>query len=130
MPFAALGLKPALVRAARDAGLVEPTPIQADAIPAILAGRDLLATAPTGSGKTAAFALPLLHSLISPALRRTQALVLVPTRELATQVGDTLRTMAQQRTSSSLTRYCSRRSNTLPDTGPSTRARNMPYGVR
>ena len=96
MPFAALGLKPALVRAARDAGLVEPTPIQAAAIPAILARRDLLATAQTGSGKTAAFALPLLHSLFSPALRRTQALVLVPTRELATQVADTLRELAQR----------------------------------
>ena len=95
MPFSDLGLKPPLARAAREDGLAEPTPIQAAAIPAVLAGRDVLATAQTGSGKTAAFALPLLHQLYSPALRRTQALVLVPTRELAVQVADTIRTLAR-----------------------------------
>ena len=63
MPFASLGLSPALVHAAEKAGFVAPTPIQAGAIPSILQGADLLGAAQTGSGKTAAFALPLLQQL-------------------------------------------------------------------
>ena len=94
--FAALGLSPALQRAAADRGYHQATPIQCAAIPAVLAGRDVLARAQTGSGKTAAFALPLLQRLYSAALRRTQALVLVPTRELAVQVGEVLREMSRQ----------------------------------
>ena len=62
MPFKALGLHPLLVQATREMRYVEPTPIQAEAIPAILAGRDLIATAQTGTGKTAALLLPILHS--------------------------------------------------------------------
>src|SRR5690242_20461275 len=83
MPFKALGLHPLLVRAIREMRYVEPTPIQAEAIPAILAGQDLIATAQTGTGKTAAFLLPILHQLLSLPRGTTQALVITPTRELA-----------------------------------------------
>jgi len=95
-PFAELGLSAALVRAASQRGYVAPTPIQSAAIPLALKGRDIVGCAQTGSGKTAAFALPLLQSLDSwrPAWRRTYALVLVPTRELAAQVGETIRALA------------------------------------
>ncbi|HEY0201066.1 MAG TPA: DEAD/DEAH box helicase [Burkholderiaceae bacterium] len=98
MPFTALGLSPTLAHAATAAGFSAPTPIQAEAIPAALRGADLLALAQTGSGKTAAFALPLLQRLqeAAPTPRRTVgALVLVPTRELAAQVGEVLRRLAQ-----------------------------------
>ena len=97
MPFTPLGLAPALLplllRALHDKGYTEPTPIQSMAVPALLSGRDVLASAQTGSGKTAAFALPLLqriHDLPSRAGRTTSALILVPTRELAAQVGEAL----------------------------------------
>jgi superfamily II DNA/RNA helicase len=96
--FAALGLSPALLRAAAERGYARPTPIQAAAIPAALAGRDVLASAETGSGKTAAFALPVLQrieGLARSAPRRTHALVLVPTRELAAQVGESVRALAR-----------------------------------
>ncbi|MEY8879593.1 MAG: DEAD/DEAH box helicase [Leptothrix sp. (in: b-proteobacteria)] len=98
MPFASLGLAPALVRAASERHYLAPTPIQAEAIPAILQGRDVLGSAQTGSGKTAAFALPLLQRLVSQGRetpRRLGALVLVPTRELAVQVGETLLALAR-----------------------------------
>jgi superfamily II DNA/RNA helicase len=97
MPFTPLGLAPELLplllRALHDKGYTEPTPIQSMAVPALLSGRDVLASAQTGSGKTAAFALPLLqriHDLPSRAGRTTSALILVPTRELAVQVGEAL----------------------------------------
>ncbi len=93
MPFAALGLSPALVRAVAARQYLAPTAIQTAAIPAILQGHDLLATAQTGSGKTAAFCLPLLQRLSSrpPSYpRATRLLVLAPTRELAAQIGETL----------------------------------------
>jgi superfamily II DNA/RNA helicase len=99
MPFTSLGLVPSLAQAAADLGFTAPTPVQADAIPAVLAGGDLLATAQTGSGKTAAYALPLLQRwLAGPAHtpRRVRALVLVPTRELAAQVGEVLRLLAEK----------------------------------
>ena len=97
-PFAALGLSTALVRAAVERGYAEPTPIQAAAIPLALQGRDVIGCARTGSGKTAAFALPLLHRLDTrrPAWRRTYALVLVPTRELAMQVGETIQALSRR----------------------------------
>ena len=98
MPFASLGLSPALVHAAGQQGFAAPTPIQQAAIPAILQGADLLGAAQTGSGKTAAFALPLLQQLqlsTTAGPRRVRALVLVPTRELAAQVGEVLRSLAQ-----------------------------------
>lgn len=97
-PFAALGLSPGLVRAATELGYAEPTPIQAAAIAAALAGRDVLGSAETGSGKTAAFALPLLQRIEGrprQAPRRAHALVLVPTRELAAQVGESVRALAR-----------------------------------
>ncbi len=109
MPFAALGLVPELSQAAARLVFQQPTPIQTEAIPVALRGADLLATAPTGSGKTAAFALPLLQTWLlqhsrargkatpgaRPAHRTTGALVLVPTRELATQVAAVLNELAQ-----------------------------------
>ncbi|NUS39085.1 MAG: DEAD/DEAH box helicase, partial [Lysobacter sp.] len=101
MTFESLGLSPALLRALADAGYATPTPIQAEAIPLVLAGDDVLGGAQTGTGKTAAFALPLLQRLSSldqdgrakPATgpRKPRALVLVPTRELAVQVSDSFK---------------------------------------
>ncbi len=88
MPFKALGLHPSLVQAVREMGYTEPTPIQAEAIPTILAGRDLVATAQTGTGKTAAFLLPILHRLLGLPGGTTQALVISPTRELAQQIDE------------------------------------------
>ncbi|MEN9544615.1 MAG: ATP-dependent helicase rhlE [Pseudomonadota bacterium] len=101
MSFASLGLVPALLRATGERGYLEPTPIQAMAIPAILAGRDLLGRARTGSGKTAAFALPLLQRQAQAGcepvrrVRQVHTLVLVPTRELALQVGESFRLLAR-----------------------------------
>jgi ATP-dependent RNA helicase DeaD len=88
--FAALGLDPRVLAALLALGYEEPTPVQSAAIPPLLAGRDVLAQAATGTGKTAAFALPLLHVLTpkAPARERTTALILVPTRELAMQVAE------------------------------------------
>jgi len=93
MPFTSLSLLPSLLRAIEGKGYKSPTAIQLQAIPAILQGRDVLASAQTGSGKTAAFALPLLQRLSDLPTRTgrtTSALILVPTRELAVQVGDAL----------------------------------------
>jgi len=84
-PFTDLGLRQEVLRAVTDLGYTEPTRIQAAAIPPLLAGRDVLGQAQTGTGKTAAFALPLLQGL-DPARREVQAIVLAPTRELAQQV--------------------------------------------
>jgi ATP-dependent RNA helicase RhlE len=98
MPFTALGLTPALAQAAAELGFSTPTPIQTVAIPAVLSGVDVLATAQTGSGKTAAYVLPMLQRLQGGTLhtpRRVRALVLVPTRELAAQVGEVVRSLAQ-----------------------------------
>ena len=91
--FSSLPLAPALRPGLDALGYTALTPIQAQALPAILAGRDLIAQAPTGSGKTAAFGLGLLQA-IDTAQIRTQALVLCPTRELADQVGKQLRSLA------------------------------------
>ena len=86
MPFKAMGLHPSLVRATREMHYVDPTPIQAQTIPGVMGGRDLIATAQTGTGKTAAFLLPVLHELLKSPQRATRALVLTPTRELAQQI--------------------------------------------
>jgi len=86
MPFARLGLHPDLLKGIRELGFARPTPIQDEAIPPALAGRDLLACAQTGSGKTAAFLLPILHRLIDKPRRTTRVLILTPTRELAAQI--------------------------------------------
>jgi len=92
MNFQTLGLAPELLHALADAGYTEPTPIQAQAIPLVLEGRDVLAAAQTGTGKTAAFVLPILHRLASGPARSPRALVLVPTRELAAQVAESVET--------------------------------------
>ncbi|HVL67419.1 MAG TPA: DEAD/DEAH box helicase [Vicinamibacterales bacterium] len=86
MSFADLKLHPNLLKSIRELGFARPTPVQVDAIPPALAGRDVLACAQTGSGKTAAFLLPILHNLIDKPRGRTRALVLAPTRELAAQI--------------------------------------------
>ncbi len=98
MSFESLGLAPALLRALADQGYAEPTPVQAGAIPLVIAGHDLLAAAQTGTGKTAAFALPVIHKLIGAGAtqtRRPRVLVLTPTRELAAQVNDNFRDYAK-----------------------------------
>jgi superfamily II DNA/RNA helicase len=89
--FESLGVSPPLAQACAQAGFTAPSPIQVAAIPPLLRGQDLLGLAPTGSGKTAAFVLPLLQRLLAAhpgGFRRVRVLVLVPTRELAAQVGD------------------------------------------
>ena len=95
MPFKSLGLHPSLVRATQDLQYKEPTPVQAGAIPPALAGRDVIATAQTGTGKTAAFLLPVLHRLLDLPRGVTRALVLSPTRELAEQIGDVCRDLSR-----------------------------------
>ena len=100
--FADLGIAAALVQAAAAAGWVQPTPVQRAVLPAVLQGRDVLAQAPTGSGKTAGFVLPLLHRILADAgvaqqrPRRLAALVLAPTRELAAQIGAAAQALAPQ----------------------------------
>jgi ATP-dependent RNA helicase RhlE len=98
--FDTLGLSADLLRTVAGTGYAEPTPVQAEAIPHVLAGRDVMAAAQTGTGKTAAFVLPILERLrphantsFSPARHPVRALVLVPTRELAQQVADHVRTL-------------------------------------
>src|ERR1700712_1249294 len=88
--FSGLGLDERVVQALTVLGYEEPTPVQREAIPPLLAGRDVLGQAATGTGKTAAFALPLLHILTPDAdpRERTRAFILVPTRELAMQVAE------------------------------------------
>jgi ATP-dependent RNA helicase RhlE len=94
MPFAKFKLHPDLLRGVRELGFTRATPIQEQAIPPALEGRDLLACAMTGSGKTAAFLLPILHRLIKKPRGVTRALVLTPTRELAAQIDQHLRELA------------------------------------
>jgi ATP-dependent RNA helicase RhlE len=91
MSFDSLGLAPELLQAVRDCGYTVPTPIQEQAIPHLLAGRDMMGCAQTGTGKTAAFALPILHQMRGTPPGHLRALVLVPTRELAIQVGRSIR---------------------------------------
>ncbi|GGY79197.1 RNA helicase [Pseudoduganella plicata] len=97
MPFTTLGLAPAILDAVAAIGYQTPTPIQAAAVPAALAGRDVLGAAQTGSGKTAAFTLPMLQALLARqgTRRGLHGLVLVPTRELAAQVGEAIRALVQ-----------------------------------
>jgi ATP-dependent RNA helicase RhlE len=99
LPFDSLGLSADLVQTVAEEGYAAPTPVQAEAIPLVLAGRDLLAAAQTGTGKTAAFVLPILDRLrahantsFSPARHPVRVLILVPTRELAMQVDESVRT--------------------------------------
>src|SRR5690349_24456338 len=110
--FESLGLMPELLRAVTEQGYTEPTPIQAQAIPVVLAGRDLLGAAQTGTGKTAGFTLPLLQILSakanashSPARHPIRALVITPTRELCAQVEDSVRTYGKYISLKSITVY-------------------------
>jgi len=95
MPFTKLGLAPAVLDGVRAAGYVTPTPIQLRAIPLVLAGRDVIGSAQTGTGKTAAFALPILSKLGQHDTGSPRALVLEPTRELAAQVETAFRDYAR-----------------------------------
>jgi ATP-dependent RNA helicase RhlE len=101
--FAAFGLDPALERAVAAAGFTAPRPIQTHAIPAALEGRDILGLAQTGTGKTAAFALPLLQRIAAARRRGPRALVLAPTRELATQIDAEIRLLGRFTGARSLT---------------------------
>ena len=94
--FADLRLEPTLLEALDDVGYEEPSPIQAEAIPPLLEGRDVIGQAQTGSGKTAAFGLPLIQ-YTDPADNSIQALVLTPTRELANQVKNVLAPLGKVR---------------------------------
>src|SRR3954464_14894271 len=94
MPFARFKLHPDLLRGIRELGFTRATPIQEAAIPPAMEGRDLLACAMTGSGKTAAFLLPILNKLMTKPRGTTRALVLTPTRELAAQILEDLNGMA------------------------------------
>jgi ATP-dependent RNA helicase RhlE len=94
VPFTGLKLHPSLQKGIKELGFTRPTPIQADAIPPALLGRDVLACAMTGSGKTAAFLLPILHKLIERPRGTTRALVITPTRELAAQILEDLNDLA------------------------------------
>ncbi|MBC8087794.1 MAG: DEAD/DEAH box helicase [Phycisphaerae bacterium] len=94
MSFTALKLHPSLQKGLKELGFTRPTPIQTDAIPPALEGRDVLACAMTGSGKTAAFLLPILHQLMDKPRGTTRALVITPTRELAAQILEALNEMA------------------------------------
>ena len=99
MPFSSLGLSPALQKALADQNYAKPYPIQTEAIPAILEGKDILGIAQTGSGKTASFVLPILEQFqtqTSSKNRHIKALVLVPTRELAMQVNEVFKTLSNK----------------------------------
>src|SRR4029078_8028536 len=99
LTFDSLGLSADLLQTVKEEGYIIPTPVQAEAIPLLLAGRDVLAAAQTGTGKTAAFTLPILDRLrhhantsFSPARHPVRVLILVPTRELAVQVDESVHT--------------------------------------
>src|SRR5690606_23923455 len=104
MNFNQLGLSAGLLRAVEEQGYSEPTPIQREAIPVILSGRDLMAAAQTGTGKTAGFTLPLLERLGERG-RGVRALILVPTRELAIQVEESVKTYGKYRPLRSIAIY-------------------------
>src|SRR6187402_65838 len=112
MSFDSLGLADALLRAVHEAGYTTPTPIQAQAIPAVLSGGDVMGGAQTGTGKTAGFVLPMLHRLMAkPAVRDARgklpirALILTPTRELAAQVEESVRTYGKHSKLSSMVMF-------------------------
>jgi len=110
IPFTSLGLAEPLLRAIADAGYTIPTPIQAQAIPQVLAGADILAAAQTGTGKTAGFTLPILHHLstraaVAPKPGRPRCLILVPTRELAAQVEESVKTYGKYLTLKSMVMF-------------------------
>jgi len=103
--FEQFGLDARLLAGVKAAGYLTPTPIQQQAIPAVMAGRDVLGLAQTGTGKTAAFVLPILHRLTQGQLRRPRALIVAPTRELAEQIHDTIVTLGQKTKARSIPIY-------------------------
>ena len=108
MPFSKLGLCHPIVSAIESLGYTTPTPIQLQAIPVILAGKDLIATAQTGTGKTAAFVLPILEAFNQERTlrgKRIRALILTPTRELAIQVADDVANYSKHLSLSSMAVY-------------------------
>lgn len=105
MDFTSFGFHPAVAGGVAAAGYETPTPIQAQAIPAVMAGRDVMGLAQTGTGKTAAFALPILHRLQQGERGRVRALVIAPTRELAEQINDSFVTLGRQTRLRSVTVY-------------------------
>ena len=140
MPFSQFKLHPSLLQGLKELGFTRPTPIQADAIPPALEGRDVLACAMTGSGKTAAFLLPILHQLIDRPRGTTRALVLTPTRELAAQILEDLerprrahaahrrRGLRRRRHGAAGARLPQRRRRHRRDAGPP--ARSLPRALR
>jgi len=108
MPFSKLGLSPPIVQAVTELGYQQPTPIQQKAIPAILSGKNVIAAAQTGTGKTASFVLPILHILKdAPPVRakRVRALIMAPTRELAIQVNENIQQYSKHLNLASLAMY-------------------------
>src|SRR4029434_8737521 len=97
MNFSQLGLAPAQLRACESLGYTEPTPIQKQAIPIVLSGSDLIGCAETGTGKTAAFLLPIIQRMEAQARPGVRLLVLAPTRELASQIEESYRQLAPKK---------------------------------
>ncbi len=95
MPFSSLGLNRLLLQSVRELKYAAPTPVQAEAIPAVMAGRDVIATAQTGTGKTAAFLLPILHGILARPRAGAGAVIISPTRELAQQIAEVCQTLAK-----------------------------------
>src|SRR6266571_3392841 len=109
MPFRTFGLEANILKAVQEAGYTEPTPIQSATIPQILAGHDLIGIAQTGTGKTAAFVLPILAKLAdglpSGGSRAVRALIIAPTRELAVQIEENVRAYGRHLTLRAATVY-------------------------
>ena len=105
MPFQPFSLHPKVVAGITAMGYTTPTPIQSQAIPKIMAGHDIMGLAQTGTGKTAAFALPILHRLMQGPRKQVRALVIAPTRELAEQINDAILELGQQTRLKSITVY-------------------------
>lgn len=105
MKFHTFNFHPDVIAGITTAGYVTPTPIQAQAIPQVMLGHDVMGLAQTGTGKTAAFVLPILHRLMQGERRKTRSLIIAPTRELAEQIHETIKSMGQQTRLSSVTIY-------------------------
>lgn len=105
MPFQLFSFHPKVVAGVTAAGYTTPTPIQAQAIPKIMAGHDVMGLAQTGTGKTAAFALPILHHLMQGPRKQVRALVIAPTRELAEQINEAIQDLGKQTQLKSITVY-------------------------
>jgi len=105
MEFKAFNLNPSVEAGAAAAGFVTPTPIQTEAIPSVMNGRDIMGLAQTGTGKTAAFALPILHRLMQGKRGHVRSLIIAPTRELAEQIHDAINSLGKKTRMNSVTVY-------------------------